>query len=213
MLTGLPVRLLSLLKLWCCSFYLLGCFMNVPVTYESSAQNSPMPEKTVPTYDLSVVDSPLKLRPYSTIQISLLWLTVTYERLVWRAVGVSSGVCHCSLYFVESARLHNWTDTWSTVHNRRRTAWYFPSSTARLASSRIRPPLESISWPAQHSPPACTSDTCNTSQNRPTAYTYTKLSYRRGTARCVVSVEILPIATQQCSTTSPEQIEGMKLVG
>jgi len=25
-----------------------------------------------------------------------------------------------------------------------------------------------------------------------------KLSYRRGTARCVVSVEILPIATQQC---------------
>jgi len=25
-----------------------------------------------------------------------------------------------------------------------------------------------------------------------------KLSYRRGTARCVVSVEVLPIATQQC---------------
>ena len=40
-----------------------------------------------------------------------------------------------------------------------------------------------------------------------------KLSYRRGTARCVVSVEILPIATQQCSTTSPEQIEVMKLDG
>ena len=27
---------------------------------------------------------------------------------------------------------------------------------------------------------------------------YKKLSYRRGTARCVVSVEILPFATQQC---------------
>ena len=27
---------------------------------------------------------------------------------------------------------------------------------------------------------------------------YKKLSYRRGTARCVVSVEILPIATQHC---------------
>ena len=27
---------------------------------------------------------------------------------------------------------------------------------------------------------------------------YKKLSYRRGTARCVVSVEILPIAMQQC---------------
>jgi len=27
---------------------------------------------------------------------------------------------------------------------------------------------------------------------------YKKLSYRRGTTRCVVSVEILPIATQQC---------------
>jgi len=40
-----------------------------------------------------------------------------------------------------------------------------------------------------------------------------KLRYRRGTARCVVSVEILPIATQQCSTTSPEQIEVMKLEG
>jgi len=25
-----------------------------------------------------------------------------------------------------------------------------------------------------------------------------KLSYRRGTARCVVSIEILPIAIQQC---------------
>ena len=42
---------------------------------------------------------------------------------------------------------------------------------------------------------------------------YNKHSYRRGTARCVVSVEILPIATQQCSTTSPEQIEVMKLEG
>ena len=27
---------------------------------------------------------------------------------------------------------------------------------------------------------------------------YKKLSYRRGTTRCVVSIEILPIATQQC---------------
>jgi len=36
------------------------------------------------------------------------------------------------------------------------------------------------------------------------------LSYRRGTARCVASVEILPIATQQCS---PEQIEVMMLLG
>ena len=27
---------------------------------------------------------------------------------------------------------------------------------------------------------------------------YKKLSYRRGTARCVVSIVILPIATQQC---------------
>ena len=43
-----------------------------------------------------------------------------------------------------------------------------------------------------------------------------KLSYRRGTARCVVSIEILPTATQQCRnygtyTTSPDQIDGMKL--
>jgi len=38
-----------------------------------------------------------------------------------------------------------------------------------------------------------------------------KLSYRRGTARCVVSVEILQTATQQCRTTSPDQIDGMKL--
>ena len=30
------------------------------------------------------------------------------------------------------------------------------------------------------------------------AWNNKKLSYRRGTARCVVSVEILPIATQQC---------------
>ena len=31
-----------------------------------------------------------------------------------------------------------------------------------------------------------------------TIYIYKKLSYRRGTARCVVSIEILPVATQQC---------------
>jgi len=42
---------------------------------------------------------------------------------------------------------------------------------------------------------------------------YKKLSYRRVTARSVVSVEILPIATQQYSTTNPEQIEVMKLEG
>jgi len=32
----------------------------------------------------------------------------------------------------------------------------------------------------------------------PLAYLNKKLSYRPGTARCVVSIEILPIATQQC---------------
>jgi len=46
---------------------------------------------------------------------------------------------------------------------------------------------------------------------------YKKLSYHRGTAHCVLSVEILPIATQQCRnytcTTSPEQIEVMELEG
>ena len=43
---------------------------------------------------------------------------------------------------------------------------------------------------------------------------YKKLSYRRGTARCVVSIEILPIATEQCRNylyDSPDQIDGMKL--
>jgi len=39
-----------------------------------------------------------------------------------------------------------------------------------------------------------------------------KLSYRRGTARCVVSVEILPRSSAETTyTTSPEQIEVMKL--
>jgi len=33
---------------------------------------------------------------------------------------------------------------------------------------------------------------------KPVPERYKKLSYRRGTARCVVSIEILPIATQQC---------------
>ena len=41
-----------------------------------------------------------------------------------------------------------------------------------------------------------------------TAEGHKKLSYHRGTARCVVSVEVLPIATQQCINytcmTSPE---------
>jgi len=29
------------------------------------------------------------------------------------------------------------------------------------------------------------------------SHVYKQLSYRRGTARCVVSIEILPVATQQ----------------
>ena len=41
-----------------------------------------------------------------------------------------------------------------------------------------------------------------------TAEGHKKLGYHRGTARCVVSVEVLPIATQQCinytCVTSPE---------
>ena len=40
------------------------------------------------------------------------------------------------------------------------------------------------------------SNTGHISQTR--AVVYKKLSYRRGTARCVVSIEILPTATQQC---------------
>ena len=35
-------------------------------------------------------------------------------------------------------------------------------------------------------------------QSKRTCFTDKKLSYRRGTARCIVSIEILPIATQQC---------------
>ena len=35
-------------------------------------------------------------------------------------------------------------------------------------------------------------------QGKPVAVMYKKLSYRRGTAQCIVSIEILPIATQQC---------------
>ena len=41
-----------------------------------------------------------------------------------------------------------------------------------------------------------------------------KLSYRRGTARCVVSIEIckLPLNSAETTyTTSPGQIDGMKL--
>jgi len=40
-----------------------------------------------------------------------------------------------------------------------------------------------------------------------------KLSYGRRTARCVMSVKILPTATQYCKTTctSPDKIDVMKL--
>jgi len=55
--------------------------------------------------------------------------------------------------------------------------------------------------------------------NNTNSYRDKKLSYRQGTARCVVPVEILPIAMQQCYsaettyTTSPEKIEVTKLEG
>ena len=45
-------------------------------------------------------------------------------------------------------------------------------------------------------------------------WSYKKLSYRRVTARCVLSVVILPIATQQYRNylyTSPDLTDGMKL--
>ena len=37
---------------------------------------------------------------------------------------------------------------------------------------------------------------CPAERRKTAVINYKKLSYRRGTARCVVSVEILPIATQ-----------------
>ena len=50
--------------------------------------------------------------------------------------------------------------------------------TLQILTNRRKPtPVRCLSWPR--------------SANK-------KLSYRRGTARCVVSIEILPIATQQC---------------
>jgi len=45
---------------------------------------------------------------------------------------------------------------------------------------------------------------------------YKKLSYRRGTARCVVSVKICQLprnSAETTCTTSPEQIEVIKLEG
>jgi len=44
-------------------------------------------------------------------------------------------------------------------------------------------------------------------------YTNKKLSYCRGTARCVVSVEILAITAETTCTTSHEQIKVMNLDG
>jgi len=44
-------------------------------------------------------------------------------------------------------------------------------------------------------------------------FTYLLTYYCQGTIWCVKSVEVLPIAMQHCSTTSPEQIEVMKLEG
>jgi len=38
-----------------------------------------------------------------------------------------------------------------------------------------------------------------------------KLSYRRGTTRCVLSVVILPISAETTYTTSPDQTDGIKL--
>jgi len=40
-----------------------------------------------------------------------------------------------------------------------------------------------------------------------THYTNKKLSYRRGTARCVVSVEILPIAIRNSAETTLRQVQ------
>jgi len=45
--------------------------------------------------------------------------------------------------------------------------------------------------------------------NRITSDCYKKLSYRRGTARCVVSVEILPVATNFAEIFGTRKLESL----
>jgi len=56
-----------------------------------------------------------------------------------------------------------------------------------------------VAWPTSASlrPETRHTDTSTTLQLRLTTF-HEKLSYRRGTARCVVSVEIVSVAVQQC---------------
>ena len=77
------------------------------------------------------------------------------------------------------------------MHNTRTVTLPVACHMQRSASGRW---VVSSSWPlASYGQWLCTLSAVNNTQ-----YNYNKLSYCRGTARCVVSIEILPVATQQC---------------
>ena len=94
-------------------------------------------------------------------------------------------------------RLHVYPILWTTsclhivASNRQRQKWrtvkVFQKGTPSIP---ILPCCSAASF--RGNPKVCKMIFCTTPKANK------KLSYRRGTARCVVSIEILPIATQQC---------------
>jgi len=128
---------------------------------------------------------------------------------------------------VQDGRAHVQGHSWNcavipeSTGSCRRSAWStFPplcldkssAGTVRETVYRRRPGLPGR--PIHHlEQPAGQREICPVSVNLPSAFNK-KLSYLRGTARCVVSVEICQFqrnSAEPTYSTSPDQIDGMKL--
>jgi len=84
------------------------------------------------------------------------------------------------------------------VVDERSEVFFSPSRDIALASNFVGEiDLQCVDWPSSRAVRDTACEECN---SRP--INNKKLSYRRVTARCVLSVVILPITTQQCRNYS-----------
>ena len=118
--------------------------------------------------------------------------------------------CPCELLFTVITHIH--TRLTAFFSGTTRVSWYqkgkpiwillkqetVSGSGINWAICKSAPRSRQITTPAPHHSVFYRPDALPAAQPTVWQYDNKKLSYHRGTARCVLSIEILPVATQQC---------------
>ena len=122
-------------------------------------------------------------------------LTLRYTPVAWPSFGlrlyVSRTDTHCSCVVRPTSRCSH------CVHYRRRMSQKH-SCLCRYTPAGPHDMLHSQYNTVQYNTTQCLAYFAQNAARRSVTNKNKKLSYRRGTARCVVSIKILPIAKQQC---------------